>query len=183
MIGKVKELIPKMLNLDNDKVYELKEYKQKRSLDANAYYWKLVNEISNVLRTSSDEVHLQMLRDYGQSRVAILPSKIDLKVYLSGARCLVMKDISKLNKPCDRLSELTQKEVDLKGFAKYYDEERKFEVKGKEFTEFKIYKGSSEMDTKEMSILIDGVVYEAKQLGIETLEDLIIKEIKDKWKR
>lgn len=37
------------------------------------------------------------------------------------------------------------------------------------FKTLKVYKGSSQYDSKEMSVFIDGVVDEAKALGIETL--------------
>ena len=40
---------------------------------------------------------------------------------------------------------------------------------GAERNEWRIYKGTSEMDSKEMSVFIDGVKSEAEALGIETL--------------
>ena len=39
----------------------------------------------------------------------------------------------------------------------------------REFTIYRIYKGSSEFDSKEMSIFIDGIIQECKQLDIETM--------------
>ena len=39
----------------------------------------------------------------------------------------------------------------------------------KEVFFYKVYRGSHSYDSKEMSILIDGTVEEAKALGIETL--------------
>ena len=59
--------------------------------------------------------------------------------------------------------------INPKGYLKYYEEIGKGKVNDKEFTHYKVYKGSSEYDSKEMSILIDGVIQEAKQLDIETL--------------
>lgn len=41
--------------------------------------------------------------------------------------------------------------------------------------------GSSTYDTKEMSRLIDGVIYEAKELGLEVLSDEEIQRMKDRW--
>lgn len=61
--------------------------------------------------------------------------------------------------------------VDVKGYFKYYDEFGKGTVNGKEFTHYKVYKGSSEYDTREMSILIDGIVDEAKALDIEVISE------------
>lgn len=60
-------------------------------------------------------------------------------------------------------------DIDPKGYLKYYEKIGKGQVKGKDFTHYKVFKGSSEYNSKEMSILIDGVIQEAKQLDIETL--------------
>lgn len=61
--------------------------------------------------------------------------------------------------------------VDVKGYFKYFDEFGKGTVNGKEFTHYKVYKGSSEYDTREMSILIDGIIDEAKALDIEVISE------------
>src|SRR5690554_4895208 len=81
MIGTPKQLIPKMLELDQEKIYEIKEYKQKRSLDANAYYWVLVSKIADVLRTSKEELHFRMLKEYGQPRIVMLPHEEEIEGY------------------------------------------------------------------------------------------------------
>ena len=39
---------------------EAKQFRQKRSLNANAYAWKLITDIADVLRASKDEIYLQM---------------------------------------------------------------------------------------------------------------------------
>ena len=51
-----------------DKPYtaQIKEYRKKRSLDANAYCWKLIGDIADALRTSKEEVYRLMLKRYGQ---------------------------------------------------------------------------------------------------------------------
>lgn len=59
--------------------------------------------------------------------------------------------------------------IDVKGYFKYYEEYGKGHVEGREFTHYKVYKGSSEFDSREMAILIDGIIQEARQLGIETI--------------
>lgn len=41
--------------------------------------------------------------------------------------------------------------------------------------------GSSQYDTKEMSILIDGIVDECKQMGLETWPPDQIALLKDNW--
>ncbi len=65
------------------------------------------------------------------------------------------------------------------GYFKYYDTVSKRMFNNNEFTIYRIYKGSSEYDTKEMSIFIDGVVQEAKQLGIQTLTPSQLLELKN----
>ena len=134
MIGNAENIIKWLFQQDREKVFEVKEYRQKRSLTANAYYWVLVNEMANRLRKSNDEVHLQMLKDYGQSRVMS-----------------VLADV-----PIDR-------------YIKYFEQVGTGEVNGKVFNHYRVFMGSSEMDSREMAILIDGTVQEAQQLGIVTL--------------
>ena len=134
MIGTPLKLIQYLYNQEHDKMFTIKEYKEKRSLSQNAYAWKLITEIGNVLRKSKEEVYLQMLEDYGQSEIVSILSS-----------------------------------VSPVGFFKYYKEMGTGTINNKEFTHYKIFKGSSEFDTKEMTIFIDGIIQECKQLGIETL--------------
>ena len=44
---------------------EIKEHKERRSLSANNYSWKLQDEISKKLGIGIDEVHNKMVLDYG----------------------------------------------------------------------------------------------------------------------
>lgn len=72
--------------------------------------------------------------------------------------------------------------VDLSGFVKYYEAIGRAELQGKKFIHYKIYKGSSEYDTREMSVLIDGIVSEAKEMDIETLPEYELERLKESWK-
>lgn len=57
---------------------------------------------------------------------------------------------------------------------KYYDEIRTGEINGKPFTAYKVYIGSSQYDKTQMSVFLDGIISECKELGIETdLSDYI----------
>jgi hypothetical protein len=67
--------------------------------------------------------------------------------------------------------------------VKYAEEFGKGTINGKEFTHIKVYMGSSEMDTKEMAILIDGIVSEATDLKIPTMTPGEIERIKEQWGR
>lgn len=71
--------------------------------------------------------------------------------------------------------------VDVTGYFKYFEVAGETELNGKSFTHYKVFKGSSEYDTKEMSILIDGIVSEAKSMGIETLTPIELQRLKDDW--
>ena len=72
-------------------------------------------------------------------------------------------------------------DINVSGYFKYYEEYGKGHVEGREFTHYKVYKGSSEMDSREMAILIDGIIQEARQLGIETItpaeKEKLLKEM------
>ena len=59
--------------------------------------------------------------------------------------------------------------INPKGYFQYYEEIGQGMVKGKLFKHYKVYLGSSNYNSKEMTILIDGIIQECKQQGIETL--------------
>jgi hypothetical protein len=144
MTGNPLQIIQWLYNADKDKQFDIKEHKEKRSLDQNAYCWKLINEIANRIRKSKEEVYFDMLKSYGQvSEISMLSS------------------------------------INPQGYFKYYEVVSKRVFNNNEFTIYRIYKGSSEYDTKEMSIFIDGVVQEAQQLGIQVLTPNQLLELKN----
>lgn len=146
MIGTIEQIIHYLFKQDKTKQYEVKEYKEKRSLNANNYAWKLITEIANVMRLSKEEVYIEMLKLYGKSEMVSVLADIDVSKYF-----------------------------------KYYSEAGESILKGKKFKHYKVYMGSSEMNTKQMSILIDGIVQEAKQLDIETMTPEQLGRLKEEW--
>ena len=54
-------------------------------------------------------------------------------------------------------------------------------VNGKKGIQIQAYYGSSGYDTKEMGRLIDGVIDECKELGIETLPPDKVALLKEEW--
>ena len=54
-------------------------------------------------------------------------------------------------------------------------------VNGKTGIQLQCFFGSSSYDSKEMSVLIDGVVSECKELGIETLPPDELKSLNEAW--
>lgn len=71
--------------------------------------------------------------------------------------------------------------VDVKGYFKYFEEFGKGYVKGKQFTHYKVFKGSSQYDTREMSILLDGIIDEAKALDIEVISEREKSLLLEEW--
>ncbi len=147
--GKISKFINEIFCLDKDTIYDVKiaKHREKRSLNANAYLWKLCTEIANVMNKSKEEVYFEMLVSYGQSEMISVLSSIDIA-----------------------------------GYFKYYKVAGNSKLNGKDFTHYKVYKGSSEYDTKEMSILLNGVVEEAKNLDIKTKEDYEIERLIENWR-
>lgn len=125
---------------------EVKPYREKRSLNANAYAWVLIGKIADATRAGKDEVYLKCLKRYGQSDLISILSTVPVEHYL-----------------------------------KYYEEAGRSTLNGKEFTHYRVYKGSSEFDTLEMTIFIDGVVSEAKDLGISTETPEELARMKSMW--
>ena len=72
--------------------------------------------------------------------------------------------------------------IPIEQYLKYYEEAGESDLNGKTFKHYRVFKGSSEMDSREMSILIDGIVSEAKHLGIQTETPDTLAKMKALWK-
>lgn len=144
--GTIEKIKQKLFLLDKDKQYdvEIKVHREKRSLNANSYCWKLCAEIASAINSDKDSVYLLMLKRYGVSDLVAMLNKINIEDYF-----------------------------------KYYD----VESRTKKYTWYKIYKGSSKYNTKEMSVLLNGIVSECKEMGIPTKEDLEINSLIDEWEK
>lgn len=78
----------RVVKLSIDEISRLKEgakfviepYREKRSLDANAYMWILCTKIAEVVRSSKDEVYEEMIQKYGyMSEITItVKSEVDM---------------------------------------------------------------------------------------------------------
>ena len=139
------------------KDYEVtfKEYKKKRSLDANAYMWVLAGKIANHpdILLSKDEVYQQAIRDYGLS--AVFPVQDELMdSILNNHVNSGLGNSFQIIGPC-------------KNFEGY--------------TNVILYYGSSNYSSAYMSKLIDGMIADAKDLGIETLPRTEIERMKIEW--
>lgn len=133
-------------------VADIKPYRAKRSLDANAYCWVLCRKIAETLGSTDTEVYRLAIRDYGLA--TIRPEKADL--------------VDDLVRMWDHMG-LGNSHVIL-GDSK---------LEG--YVNVKYYYGSSSYNTKHMARLIDGLVQDAKEQGIETATPDEIERMKQQW--
>ena len=140
--GKIKEIIPKLLDIEQDKEYliEVKEVKNKRSLEQNKLLWKLLHKIAQEQRQDDMEVYCQALE------------KADAKSDYVITSCEMGEPLRKTFRGVRFI--------------------RIQEVNGKDCYVYKVYLGSSKMDTKEFGQLLDIVLGWCTELGIPTYDDL-----------
>ena len=62
--GKDLEKIVNKFKAGNE--YEFKQIRQKRSLNANAYFWKLADEIAQELYTTSEQIYWEIIQRVGK---------------------------------------------------------------------------------------------------------------------
>ena len=79
LVGNIKELIPQMLELDEDKIYELKEIKKKRTLNQNNYYWELLNKLAKKLKIPSTELHFELIKKSCPFEEYLVPKESNLR--------------------------------------------------------------------------------------------------------
>lgn len=128
---------------------EIKKHREKRSLNANAYCWVLIEKIANKMKLSKEDIYKRMLQDYG----TIATDDNDRKVIFS-----------------------LRADIDVSKYFKYY--KFLGDSKDGKFKHYYIIKGSSEYDTEEMTRFIDGIVQDCKLLGISTLTPEEIAKLK-----
>jgi hypothetical protein len=143
-------ILPEYERLKNIKKLKITaaQYREKRSLDANAYMWVLLQKLAEVLHTTKDELYIDMLGKYGVfTHIIVKPH--------------VVARVKEEWRTVKELGEVT--------------------VGGQTGIQLQCYFGSSTYDTKEMSVLIDGVVQECKDEGIETLPPDELARMKKEW--
>ena len=147
--------VPQMFDRTKDKELniEIKEHREKRSLNANAYFHVLVDKIAEVQGVSHSEIHNHLISEYGF---------VDEDI-----KNIILDD----NIPWQKLDNIHLRPTT---FTKVLDNGRLYRV-------YYVMRGSHTYDTKEMSRLIDGTVSEAKELGIETMTPNEIERMKQQW--
>lgn len=127
---------------------EARKYRKKRSLDANAYYWQLITKLAHCVGISKPAAHNIMLRKYGQDE--IIGGKL---IYL------ILPDTDAAE----------EQALEAETYHIKPTSEVRVGTDGEIYRTYIMIRGSSTYDTKEMSKLIDGLVTECKNVGIETL--------------
>ena len=126
------------------------QYREKRSLDANAMLWACLGEMAAVLRTDKWEVYLQMLKRYGKyTYICVKPNVVEA----------------------------------MKAQWRECEEIGKIDINGKEAVQMLCYFGSSTYDTREFSVLLDGVISEMREIGLQPPASGDMKRALEEWEK
>ena len=134
---------------ESDISVDVKKFRQKRSLDQNAYAWKLIGELAAVLNVSPEEVYRNAIRDIG-GNYEITPIRNDaleswMKIWRSHGIGWVCEEI---------------------GASK---------IEG--YTNVRNFYGSSTYDTAQMTRLLDVIIRECKAQGVEHLTPMELSRL------
>lgn len=138
---------------DKDLTLEVKQFREGRSLTANAYFHVLVDKIAKAMKISEVESKNQMLARYGQ-----------LDSYV---KTIILDDEIEWQK-------LTSIHLRPTAHTKVMENGRLYRV-------YLVIRGSHTYDAAEMGQLIDGTVEEAKALGIETMTPAELERMIKAW--
>lgn len=137
---------------DKDVDVGIKQWREKRSLDANAYMWVLIDKIAEAMHLDKAEVYRNSIRGIGGVSQVVCAQDFTVDALRQG--------------------------WEMKGMG-WQTDTMPSKVPG--CTNVVLYYGSSMFDTHQFSLLLDHVVQDCKALGIETMtpreiENLIRKE-------
>lgn len=131
---------------------EIKPFRARRSLDANAYCWVLIDKIAENQGVSKEEVYRESIKNIG-----------------GNSEIVCVK-----NEAVERLCEGWRRN----GIGWQTDT---FPSKIDGCTNVILYYGSSVYDTKQMSLLLDNIIQDCKTLGIQTETPAMIERMKSLW--
>lgn len=158
MTGNAANIVAFLMYADKEKLWDLTEHREHKSRNQNAYYWKLLSMTAEKLKMSKPELHNRMLRSYGQRQ------------YIGGKLVRI---------PIPDTEEA--EEAALKAET-YHITPTAQVVGGNDGVNYRTYlllRGSSDYDTREMSVLLDGMINEAQQQGIETLTPIELEKMRE----
>lgn len=133
---------------------EVREYRKKRSLDANAYFWVLCDKLAEATGQPKEAIYRESIRNIGGNSETI---------------CIPTAGVEKLRKCWSE-----------NGIG-WVSDTMPSKLKG--CTTVILYYGSRTYDTAQMSRLIDNVVQDCRAVGIETLPPEKLEALKGAWAR
>ena len=145
---------------DKDIRVELKQWREPRSKTANAYFYVLVGKLADALRVSKPYIHNLMLRKYGQIE------RIDGKPVW-----VILPETDEITKKVDEDETLHVRPTDEVRTGK----------DGKLYRTYLLLKGSHSLNSREMSILLDGIISDCHEQNVSTLTPEEIRIMKEKW--
>lgn len=129
------------------------KWRKKRSLDANSYMWALLTRMAAAQDTTKEELYEMYLREN--------------RLYYKDDNGYVVVTVP-------ARTDMTK----IAGHWQY-----SFTSSDGKFKAYTMLKGSSDMDTKEMSELLESIVKGAKELGIPTETDYEHQVMLEEWGR
>ena len=123
----------------------IKPHRKKRSLDQNSLYWSTLTQLAEHLKISNAELHNLMLRRYGQ-----------IEHFDDQTAFVVLPDTDEAEKQAAQAETYQLKPTS----------QTKIGNDGKSYRTYILLRGSSTYDTAEMTQLIDGLMDEARQVGL-----------------
>lgn len=133
--------------------YDIAPAKKKRSLNANAYAWKLINDIALAVRESPENIYREALRNIPDICEVLC---VQNRAVESMTRLWTKNHIGR---------RVEREESKIPGCTNLY-----------------VYYGSSDFDTRQMSMLIDNLIQDAHTLGLETRPEEEIKSLLETWR-
>lgn len=138
---------------DGEVAVEIKKYRKRRSLDANAYAWVLIDRLAEKLRMPKLDVYRELIRNIGG---------------VSQTVCVQDKAVQDLITGWGH-----------NGIG-WFAETMPSKLKG--CTNVILYYGSSSYDSAQMSALLDLLIDDCKAQGIETTTPEELAKYKEEWK-
>lgn len=157
MTGKAEEIILYLYGQERDKVWEIKEHRERRSLDSNSYFHVLCDKLRQKLGMSMARCKNHLIADYGQIEYV----NDEPMIYKTNAPEDYMMELEILHTKCVKVSEEN-------GRAVYF---------------YRVYRGSHTYNTMEMYRLIQGTIEECKAQDIETATPAELAAMAAAWER
>lgn len=157
MTGDTLQLIRWLTGQNPETVWDVKKHTVKRSRSQNSYYWELLGKMADALRMPKPELHNRMLRAYGQVQG------------ISGRLVTVT---------IPDTEEAEKQTLMAESYHVRPTSQVKMGTKSQMFRTYVLLKGSHELNTQEFTVLLDGTIQEAKQIGIETLKPIELEAMR-----